>query len=170
MKTLKGFITILALTIAFAVTAFSQVTLTSLDGTRVDVQGQRGKVVVLAVGAAWLPLSTKQAEFTNALAKKYAGKNVVIYYVATDSANPKSKNFSSIDTLRKFATTSKLNVTVLHDPDGVGTLKKFRIDQVPTFVILDKNGDLASEQFGGITTDSKYDVTAPIAKVIDRLL
>lgn len=150
--------------------AFSQTVLTSLDGNRIDVQNQDGKVVVLAIGAAWLPLSGKQAEYTNALAKKYAGKNVAIYFVATDSTNAKSKNFADNATLRNFATTSKLNVPLLRDSDGVATLKKFKIDQVPTFIILDKNGNVAGEQFGGITTDAKYDVTAPIAKVIDRLL
>jgi peroxiredoxin len=170
MKTLKGFATILSLTLMFTGAAFSQTVLTSLNGDRVDLESQRGKVVVLAVGAAWLPLSAKQAQYTNALAKKYTGKNVVIYYIATDSANAKSKNYSSIATLRTFAETNKLNVQVLHDPDGIGTLKRFRIDQVPTFVILDKSGNIAGEQFGGITTDAKYDVTAPIAKVIDRLL
>ncbi len=157
--------------LVFAASAASaQVNLTSLDGTRVNVEGQSGKVVVLAIGASWLPLSGKQAEFTNALAKKYAGKNVVVYFVATDSANVRSKNYASPDALRKFAFANKLSVLVLHDPDGAATLKKFKVDQVPSFVILDKNGSLASEQFGGITTDAKYDVTAPIAKVIDRLL
>ncbi len=170
MKTIKGFLAILSFTLVFSAAVFSQTMLTSLDGSRVDVEAQRGKVVVLAVGAAWLPLAARQAEFTNALAKKYAGKNVVIYYVATDSANARSKNYSSITDLRAFATTNKLNVPVLHDPDGVGTLKKFKIDQVPTFIIIDKNGNLASEQFGGITTDAKYDVTVPMGKVIDKLL
>lgn len=170
MKIPKGFIAVLSLTLIFSAAAFSQTVLSSVDGSRVDVEAQRGKVVVLAIGAAWLPLSSKQAEFANALAKKYAGKNVVVYYVATDSSNPRSKNYASAEALRKFAFENKLNVTVLHDPDGIGTLKKFKIDQVPTFVILDKSGNLASEQFGGITTDAKYDVTAPIAKVIDRLL
>lgn len=150
--------------------AVSAQTLSSVDGTSVSLSDQRGKVVVLAIGAAWLPLSNKQAEYTNALAKKYAGKNVVVYFVATDSANPNSKNYSSNDTLKKFATANKLNVLMLHDPDGVVTLKKFKVDQVPTFIILDKTGALAGDQFGGITTDAKYDVTAPIAKVIDRLL
>jgi len=160
----------LALSVLFSVAAFSQTVLTSLDGSRVDVEGQKGKVVVLAVGAAWLPLSSKQAEFTNALAKKYAGKNVVIYFIATDSASAKSKNFADNEMLRKFALTNKLNVPLLRDSDGAATLKKFKIDQVPSFVILDKNGSVAGEQFGGITTDAKYDVTVPIAKVIDRLL
>lgn len=170
MKTLRGFITILTLTLAAALAASAQTNLTSLDGSRVNLEGQTGKVVVLAIGASWLPLSGKQAEYTNALAKKYAGKNVVIYFVLTDSANVKSKNYASADTLRKFVFANKLTVPVMHDADGTTTLKKFKIDQVPSFVILDKNGNVASEQFGGITTDAKYDVTIPISKVIDKLL
>jgi hypothetical protein len=170
MKTLNGFIAILVLTLASAFAAAAQVNLVSLDGNRVDVEGQTGKVVVLAIGASWLPLSGKQAEFTNALAKKYARRDVVVYFIATDSSNPKSKNFASTEMLRRFAFTNKLNVPVLHDPDGALTLKRFKIDQVPSFLILDKNGNVASEQFGGITTDTTYDVTAPISKVIDRLL
>ena len=170
MKTLKGFIGIFTITLLFAFAAMAQVNLTSLDGTRVNVEGQTGKVVVLAIGASWLPLSGKQAEFTNAIAKKYAGKNVVVYFIATDSANPKSKNYASMEAMRKFAFTNKLTVPVLLDPDGATTFKKFKVDQVPTFVILDKSGNLAGEQFGGITTDAKYDVTVPMSKVIDRLL
>lgn len=170
MKTLRGFIAMLSIMLAGTFAALAQTTLTSIDGTRVDVEGQKGKVVVLAVGASWLPLSGKQAEYTNTLAKKYAGKNVVVYFVATDSANPKSKNYASIDALRKFASANRLNVPVLHDANGTATLRKFKIDQVPSFVILDKSGNVAGEQFGGITTDTKYDVTVPIAKVIDKLL
>lgn len=160
----------LSIILVTVMAASAQTTLTSIDGTRVDVEGQTGKVVVLAVGASWLPLSGKQAEFTNTLAKKYANKNVVVYFVATDSANAKSRNYASIDALRKFGFANKLTVPILRDADGAATLKKFKIDQVPSFVILDKSGSVAAEQFGGITTDTKYDVTVPIAKVIDKLL
>jgi hypothetical protein len=59
-------------------------------------------------------------------------------------------------------------MTMLRDPDGAVTLKKYSIDQIPSFVILDKNGDQAGEPFGGI--DPKYDITVPISKAIDRLL
>lgn len=170
MKNLKGLIGIFSIVIAFAVAASAQSVLTSLDGERIDVEGQNGKVVILAIGASWLPLSGKQVEYTNALAKKFSGKNVAVYFVATDSANPKSKNYATVDGLRGFATQNKLNVPVLHDPDGAITMKKFKVDQVPSFLILDKNGKLASEQFGGITTDPKFDVTAPIIKVVDKLL
>lgn len=168
MKTLKGFIAVLTNLLVVVAAASAQTNLTSLDGSRVNVEGQTGKVVVLAIGASWLPLSSKQAEFTNALAKEYVGKNVVVYFVVTDSLNAGSKNFASNESLRKFATSNKLNVTVLRDPDGAETLKKFNVEQVPSFVILDKAGRVSGEPFGGI--DPKYDITIPISRTIDKLL
>jgi len=168
MKTIKLFAAALIVTGAFALAGVAQTPLVGLDGSRVDVQSQRGKVVILAVGASWLPLSGKQAEYANALAKKYSGRNVEVYFVSTDSTNAKSKNFASNDDVKKFATTNKLNITVLRDGDGVGTLKKFNIDQLPSFVILDKNGNMVGEAMGGI--DPKYDITVPISKTVDRLL
>ena len=168
MRTIKGFVTFAGLILALAVCANAQVNLTSIDGSRVNVEGQRGKVVVLAVGASWLPLSGKQADFTNVLAKKYAGRDVVVYFVATDSSLAKSKNFASDEDIRKFAFTNRLNIPVLRDPDGASTLKRFNIDQMPSFVILDKSGVAVGEPFGGI--DPKYDITVPISRAIDRLL
>jgi thiol-disulfide isomerase/thioredoxin len=168
MKTLKAFIAVFGLTFVSAIAGFGQTNLVTLDGATVNVQGQSGKVVVMALGASWLPLSAKQAEFTNTLAKKFAGKNVVVYFVATDSVNQRSKNYASNEAIRKFAATNKLSVTVLRDSDGAGTLKKFKVEQVPSFVILDKSGVSAGEPFEGI--DPKFDVTVPISKRIDRLL
>jgi len=168
MKNIKFFAAVLIVTGALALVGTAQTSLVGLDGSRVDVQGQRGKVVVLAVGASWLPLSGKQAEYTNALAKKYAGRDVAVYFVTTDSTNAKSKNFASDDAVKKFATANKLNVTVLRDGDGVATLKKFNIDQIPSFIILDKNGNMVGQPLGGI--DPKYDITVPISKTVDGIL
>lgn len=163
-----GLITTIALLLMLTSAAMSQTVLTSIDGAKVDIEGHNGKVVVLAVGAAWLPLSEDQISFANALAKKYSGKNVVFYFVATDSGNVRSKNHTSIAEIRNFAKLNKLTQTVLLDPDGAATIKKYSIEQVPSFVILNKNGNLAVEPFGGI--DPKYDITIPISKVIDKLL
>ena len=147
---MKSFISIVGLVVVLSAAAFAQSVLTSLDGAKVDVQAQKGKIVVLAVGAAWLPLSGKQADFTNQLAKKYAGKDVVVYFVVTDSTAAKSKNFATNDDIRKFVTANKLNGMVLRDPDGGATLKKFNIEQVPSFVILNKSGVQVGEALGGI--------------------
>jgi thiol-disulfide isomerase/thioredoxin len=168
MKTLKATFLTLALTLAVSAATFAQTSLTSVDGSRIDVEANRGKVVVLAVGASWLPLSSDQADYANALQKKYQGKPVVFYFVLTDSANAKSKNFADGETLKKWGFTNKLSMQMLRDPDGAVTLKKYAIDQIPSFVILDKNGNSAGEPFGGI--DPKYDITVPMSRAIDRLL
>ena len=168
MKTLTKILTAFAITFASFVAANAQTPLPSLNGGSVDVQAQRGRVVVLAVGASWLPLSGKQAEFTNALAKKYAAKNVSIYFIATDSTNPRSKNYATDDKIRQWASANRLTVTILRDGDGANVMRKFAVDQLPAFIILDKNGNQSGDAFGGI--DPKYDITVPISKKVDSLL
>jgi peroxiredoxin len=167
MKNVNRFLGIFTLSLAAALGAAAQTSLATLDGGRVDVQAHNGKVVLLSVGAAWLPLSAKQAEYTNALAKKYAGKDVVVYFVSTDSAKA-GRNFKSDEELRAFAASNRLTVPVLRDPEGAISSRKFSVEQVPSFVLLDKNGNVSGEVFGGI--DPKYDVSVAIAKAIDKLL
>lgn len=150
-----------------SLTVSAQTSLTSLDGGKIDIEDQNGKVVVLAFGASWLPLSGKQAEYINSIAKKYAGKNVAVFFVFTDSNTPRSKNFASNEALMKFASANKVTVPVLRDPDGSSTFERYGVDQVPSFVILDKNGRKV-EVLGGI--DPKWDITVPISRTIDRLL
>src|SRR5689334_13370490 len=118
MNTIKRALSIFSLVVVCAAAAYSQTALTALDGSHVDVEAQKGKVVVLAVGASWLPLSGKQADYVNAIASKYKGRDVVVYFVATDSTNSRSKNFASDETLKSFVSTSKLAVPVLRDSDG----------------------------------------------------
>ena len=152
----------------FSIAASAQASLPSIQGGNIDVQAQKGKVVILAYGASWLPLSDKQADYTNALAKKYSGKNVAVYFVATDSTNPKSKNFATNDRLAKFANETNLKVPILRDSEGLLTLKKLGIDQLPSFVVLDKSGARSGAIFGGI--DPKFDITITISKKVDSLL
>ena len=168
MKTLTKILAVFVITLGSIGAAAAQTSLPSLAGGSVDVQAQRGKVVILAVGASWLPLSGKQAEFTNALSKKYAGKSVAIYFIATDSNNAKSKNYATDDKIRQWASTNRLSVPILRDPDGTIVTGKFAVDQLPAFILLDKNGNQSGEAFGGI--DPKYDITVPISKKVDSLL
>jgi len=168
MRYFRTLLVIAVVMIAFAFSANAQTSLQMLGNGNFDLNAQKGKVVVLAYGARWLPLSEKQIEYTNLLAKRYAGKNVAVYFVSTDSLNPKSKNFASNEMLSKFVADAKLSVPVLRDPDGTLTVKKFRVDQLPSFVVLDRTGALSGDAFGGI--DPKFDITIPISKRIDSLL
>ena len=168
MKTLNKVLAVFVIVIGSLAVVSAQTSLPSLSGGSVDVQAQKGRVVILAVGASWLPLSGKQAEFTNALAKKYAGKNVSIYFIATDSTNPRSKNHATDEQVRQWVSANRLSVAVLRDSDGVTVTQKFAVDQLPAFIVLDKNGVQSGEAFGGI--DPKYDITVPIGKKVDSLL
>ena len=168
MRSIKNLIAVFSLVLAAVTAGSAQTSLPVLSGGQIDMQAQRGKVVILALGASWLPLSNKQAEYTNMLAKRYTGKDVVVYFVATDSNNPKSKNYATNADIEKFVAGSKLSVPVLRDSDGTLTLKRYNVDQLPSFVILDKQGNVSGSAFGGI--DPKYDVTVPISKAVDRLL
>jgi thiol-disulfide isomerase/thioredoxin len=173
MKNIKILFITLGLIFIFSSFGFAQnVTLTALNGEEVSIQSQKGKVVVLAIGATWLPLSKSQAVITNRLAKKYGGRDVVIYFVTTDSSSAKSKNYASNEDIQAFVTKAKLSSSVLRDSDGTATLKKFKIDQIPAFLIFDKEGKLAAEPFGGLTPtpEAENDLVNQISRRIDEIL
>jgi thiol-disulfide isomerase/thioredoxin len=169
MKNIKNILAIFGLLISFSFAAVAQnVTFTSLDGAKVDLSSQKGKIVVLAIGASWLPLSKDQAVAINKLSKKYAGRDVAFYFIATDSTAAKSKNYASDDEIRKFSQTNKLTVTILRDSDGAASVKQYKIDQMPAFIILNKEGKLAGAPFGGI--DPETDISGILSKRIDAIL
>lgn len=141
--------------------------LRSTDGRTISSEDVRGQVVVLAFGASWLPLSRKQAAGVSKLANEYAKQGVVVYFVATDSESPSSKNYASDEQLRAFAKRTELNVTVLRDPNGKFS-KQLGIDQIPAFVILDKQGNVYGAPIGGM--DSEGDVIGQLAPTLCKVL
>jgi peroxiredoxin len=148
---------------SFAQTA-PEFSLRAIDGEAVTSQGLRGQVAVLAFGASWLPLSRNQLESVKKLADQYAGKGVAVYWVSADSENPKSKNFVSDDQLRELA--RKYKVTILRDPDGALS-RKIGIDQLPSVVILDKQGNVV-HAIGGM--DPNANLTTQLSERLDKIL
>jgi peroxiredoxin len=140
--------------------------LRSIDGQTVTSESLRGEVVVLAFGASWLPLSKAQLQGVRKLADEYSDRGVVVYWVSTESEDPKSKNYASDEQLRGFAEKYGLKVTVLRDPDGTSS-KKFGVDQLPSIVIIDKQGN-ASEPIGGL--DPNGNLAAQLASRLDKVL
>ena len=140
--------------------------LRTTDGQTITSDSLRGEVVVLAFGASWLPLSKAQLQGVRKLADEYSDRGVVVYWVSTESEDPKSKNFASDENLRAFAQKYGLKVTVLRDPDGT-TSKKFGVDQLPSFVIVDKQG-VASEPIGGL--DPNGNLANQLSERLDKVL
>ena len=141
--------------------------LRSVDGQTVTSDSLRGEVVVLAFGASWLPLSKTQLQGIRKLADEYSNRGVVVYWVSTESADAKSKNYASDDQLRAFAQKYGLKVTVLRDPEGVVS-KKFGVDQLPSIVILDKQGNISGAPIGGL--DPGGNLATQLAPRLDKLL
>lgn len=141
--------------------------LRSIDGQTITLDSLRGEVVVLAFGASWLPLSKTQLQGVRKLADEYSDRGVVVYWVSTESDDSKSKNYASDQQLRAFAQKYGLKVTVLRDPDGVVS-KKFGIDQLPSIVILDKNGNPVGEPIGGL--DPNGNLAGQLASRLDKVL
>ncbi len=157
---------------AFVLSVSAQnIVFTSLDGDRIDVEAQKNKVVVMAIGATWLPLSNDQADTINKLTRKYAGRNdVVFYFIATDSESARSKNYATNEDLKKFSQRNKLNITILRDSDGQKSIKHYDIDQLPAFIILDKQGRPAGGVISGIDPLSEDDTVKLVASRVDGLI
>ncbi|HZI48167.1 MAG TPA: TlpA disulfide reductase family protein, partial [Pyrinomonadaceae bacterium] len=125
-RVLAGLLILLVTGVAFAQNPTSQrvdFSLPSTDGQTVTTESLRGEIVVLAFGASWLPLSRTQLQGVRKLADDYSNRGVVVYWVSTESDDPKSKNFASDEQLRNFAQKYGLKVTVLRDHDGVVSKK-----------------------------------------------
>ncbi|MGH9930936.1 MAG: peroxiredoxin family protein [Pyrinomonadaceae bacterium] len=140
--------------------------LRSIDGQAISSESLRGEVVVLAFGASWLPLSKAQLQGIRKLADEYSDRGLVVYWVSTESEDRKSKNFASDEQLRAFAQKYGLKVTVLRDPDGAVS-KKFGVDQLPSFVIIDKHGT-PGEPIGGL--DPNGNLSSQLAERLDKVI
>jgi peroxiredoxin len=139
----------------------------SVDGQTVSSESLRGEVVVLAFGASWLPLSRTQLQGVRKLADEYSNRGVVVYWVSTESEDPKSKNFASDEQLRAFAQKYGLKVTVLRDPDGVVS-KKLGVNQLPSTIIIDKQGNTVGDAIQGI--DPNGNLAGQLASRLDKIL
>jgi len=162
-------------TFLFALTAFASVpawaqdraadfSFRAVDGPPVTSESLRGEAVVLAFGASWLPLTKNQMEAVKKLADEYAGRGVAVYWVSTESESPKSKNYASDEQLRELA--RKYKAAVLRDPDGVVS-KKLGVDQLPSVVIIDKQGNIAAT-IGGM--DPNANLATQLAARLDKIL
>jgi peroxiredoxin len=165
-RVLAGLLIVLAGSVASAQNRVD-FSLRSIDAQTVTSESLRGEVVVLAFGASWLPLSKTQLQGVRKLADEYSNRGVVVYWVSTESEDSKSKNYASDQQLRAFAQKYGLKVTVLRDPDGAVS-KRLGVDQLPTIVILDKEGNVAGPPIGGL--DPNGNLAAQLASRLDKLL
>lgn len=145
----------------------AEFSLRSIDHQVVTSASLRGEVVILAFGASWLQLSRAQLQGVKKLADNYTSRGVVVFWVSTESEDAKSKNYASDEQLRAFGKKYGMDVTVLRDPDMV-VAKKLGATELPSIIILDKQGNLVGEAIKGINPDGN--LTGQVAEQLDRIL
>lgn len=131
--------------------------LRTTEGGEISSEMLRGDVAVLAFGASWLP--REQAQQVQQLADEFGPRDVRVYWVSTDSASPKSKNYATDEQLRAYAKKTGLKVAMLRDPEGA-LFKQTHADQLPAIVILDRTGNVYGAPVGGFN---------PKVRLVDQL-
>jgi len=166
--TRKLLMTALFLGIGVATASAQTAVYGTLDGKRHETSTDKGKVAVLAVGASWLPLSETQAEVLGKLMNSLKGKDVVFYFIATDTVDDDEDTDATDEQLAAFAKKNKISATVLRDPRGAATVKAFKVDQLPAFIVVDKTGTMSGRPITGIQPNR--DISPQLTRQIEAIL
>ena len=142
--------------------ARQDLSLTTTDNAGLSLNSLRGRVVVLLFAGTADPQCRDEFKALAALADRYRGKSVNIYWVSLDPpavSNEKLKNPCG----------PAGSITVLRDQSR-NAFKRFsgRTQEMPTVVVLDQQGQPQGQPRGGFNPDS--DFVNDMAAIIDRLL
>lgn len=132
-----------------AATAAAQpaIALRSLDGRTINLADERGRVVVLAFGATWTPLASKELPALQELADKYAGSGVTFYWVSVNTAKQGARNYASDADLQAFAARAGMKVQILRDPEQ-SAYRALALTGLPGMIVIDKAGQIAHRHIG----------------------
>ncbi|SMC82442.1 TlpA family protein disulfide reductase [Sporomusa malonica] len=113
--------------------------LTALDGKSTKV-APAGQIIVLNFWATWCPPCRQEMPELDKFAQKYSGK--VIFYAVNIQ--------ESADKVAEYMTQSRYTMNVLLDKDGE-VAKTFRINSIPTTLVVDKQGIIKYRKSGPVT-------------------
>lgn len=130
--------------------------LKGLDGKTVTLESLKDNVVVLGFWGAWHRGGKMAAPELQALADRYKGKPVKVYWMSL-----KGKDGQGV---ADFVKDNKLTVGVLTDADTVA--KDFQVRSYPGFVVVGNDGMVLHQSGGFVASETM----AEIQKVIDTYL
>ena len=130
------------------------------DGQAVSLSSFRGSPVVLLFSGVKDPQRREGLKALQELGEREKGQNAKICWVSINSETEMSN-----DQLRNIASTAP-SITVLRDASQAA-FKRFKGSQLPTVVILDKQGNPFGQPRGGFNPNS--DFINDLASMIDAL-
>jgi peroxiredoxin len=157
----KTFMAAIAIISCVASTRAQDFSFTTPTGEIVPVSSMRGKVVVLLFSGVQDPQRREGLKALGSLGDRFQGKDVKVCWI---SVNPTSE--MSNDQLKSFGSGS---VVALRDANQAA-FKRFsgKIAQLPTIVVLDRQGNPFGQPRGGFNPNS--DFINELASTIDNLL
>lgn len=146
-----------------AVGAQQDFSFTTSSGQAVPISSMRGKVVVLLFSGVQDPQRREGLAALESLAKRYQGKDVKVCWVSVNSPGELTD-----EQLRSKGGTAT-SVTVLRDINQAAFKRlSGKLAQLPTIVILDRQGTPVGQPRGGFNPNS--DFINDLASTIDGLL
>ena len=136
---------------------------TTPSGQTVSVSSMRGKVMLLLFSGVQDPQRREGLKALESLAQRYQGKDVKVCWICVNSATEMpDAQLSSLG-------ASAPHVTILRDANQAAFKRlSGKIAQLPTVVVVDRQGNAAGQPRGGFNPNS--DFINDLAATIDGLL
>lgn len=115
-------------------------TLTDMEGNEVSLSSLRGKVVFLDFWATWCPPCRNSLPHTQSLSQHEKAKSGELVVLAVNARE-------ELDTVKKFMQDNSYSFRVLMDKEGA-VLNAYKVQGIPTFVLIDREGKVAWVQVG----------------------
>jgi len=121
--------------------AVADFALPTLDGKKLKLSEQKGKVVLVSFWASWCGPCKQELPFLDTFATKYADKGLVVFAINTDA--PKSQS-----DVRRIVKQKDLKLPVLLDAEGAVASKLNPQNAMPFTVYIDRAGRSAHTHEG----------------------
>jgi thiol-disulfide isomerase/thioredoxin len=129
---------------------------TSLDGSKFDLQGKRGKVVLLNAWATWCGPCRFEIPELQRMQNQYASKGFEVIGVSLDEGD--------VDGVKNFVGEQKVTYPIVLDPEQK-LANLLQISVLPTTVLLDRDGKIVWKKMGAI-----FENDAELKKAIESAL
>ena len=127
------------------------------DNRTISNASLRGRVVLLDFWATWCPPCRESLPIVRGIDKKYAGKQFQVVSVSGDDDE---------DVWRTFTTAQNMTWSQYIDLSNE-VEDSFKVDSIPTFVVLDKDGVIRYRQ-SGLGDSTQSDIEDAINKALKR--